>query len=175
MSGILILIVLVAVVGAIVLSGWKDTESHQSYQRLKEGDISPPPSPDNSVYHKLNGKNEYDFKIAGEAAFQDNLLKITGNKCEQAKCMNLQAIIQADPTNKYDLNAVRVQINNLTIGYLNPQTARDFKEVLAVRKIDPATIFTADAKIVGGWKDHKSEGNLAVYLDIDNDKYVYGL
>jgi hypothetical protein len=173
MWGMLILIVLVAVVGGILLSGWKDKEAKKNYHRLKDGDASP--CPGQECLHALQGNNAYDFKIIGEAAFQENLLRIAGSKQEKAKCVKLDAIIQAESTNQFDAQAVRVQINGYTVGYFDRQTAMDFKTTLAARQIAPGTVFKANASIVGGWKDHKSEGDFSVYLDIDNRQHRFGL
>ncbi len=173
MWGMLILIVLVAVVGGILLSSWKDEEAKKDYSKLKEGDSSP--CPEQASYHLLQGNNQYNFRIIGEAAFQENLLRIAGHKQEKAKCVKLNAVIQAEPTNQFDAQAVRVQINGCTVGYFDRQSAMDFKTTLAARQIAPTTVFKANASIVGGWKDHKSEGDFSVYLDIDNQQHRFGL
>lgn len=173
MWGMLILVVLVAVVGGILLSSWKDDEARKNYHKLKEGDSSP--CPDQPNYHPLQGNAQYNFKIIGEAAFQENLLHIAGRKQEKATCMKLNAVIQAEPTNQFDAEAVRVQINGYTVGYFDRQTAMDFKTTLAARQIAPTTKFKAGASIVGGWKDHKSEGDFSVYLDIDTQQHRFGL
>lgn len=173
MWGMLILVVLVAVVGGILLSSWKDEQAKKDFNRLKAGDTLP--CPEQASYHLLQGNNQYNFHIIGEAAFQENLLHLAGRKQEKAKCIKLNALIQAEPTNQFDAQAVRVQINGYTVGYFDRQTAMDFKTTLAARQIAPSTVFKANASIVGGWKDHKSEGDFSVYLDIDNKRHRFGL
>lgn len=65
----------------------------------------------------------------------------------------------SEPTNKYDKNAVKVEINGLLVGYLPKGEALKLKGV-RVNKTVPALIN-------GGWRNDDSEGSYGVKLAIN--------
>lgn len=102
----------------------------------------------------LQPNNEYDFEIVGEASYQNNLASIAGAKIEQSKELYVEAIIEAEPNNQYDKNAIRVSIDNKTVSYFDRETAIDFKQEYKSKGYSDTTSFKTNAVIVGGWK-HK--------------------
>ncbi len=99
------------------------------------------------------------FDIVGEASYQSNLKKIAGPKTKEAKYLTVPALIESEPTNKHDKNALKVTIQGLTVGYLSREEA----SYIAAKTINP--IFKpVMATIVGGWKDKTSEGQYGVKL-----------
>ena len=70
------------------------------------------------------------------------------------------ARITSEPTNKFDKNAVKVEINGLLVGYLS----RGDTQKLAGKRINR----TVDAVIDGGWDDDIDEGQYGVKLAIDS-------
>ncbi|ENT4424946.1 hypothetical protein ACQRQE_000112 [Acinetobacter baumannii] len=107
----------------------------------------------------MNPRN-YTFDIVGEQAYQKNLKKIAGPKNEESKFVEVMAKVTSEPFNQYDKNAVKVEIDGLTVGYLSKQHAKMLAGKV-INKIVPAVI-------VGGWVDEESEGSYGVKLEIRN-------
>ncbi|MDV8155194.1 hypothetical protein [Acinetobacter bereziniae] len=102
----------------------------------------------------------YNFNIVGEGFYQQNLRKIAGPKEEISKFHECTARITSEPTNKFDKNAVKVEINGLLVGYLS----RGDAQKLAGKRINR----TVDAVIDGGWYDDIDEGQYGVKLAVKN-------
>lgn len=120
--------------------------------------------PDNVINRvnspKTKSKSTYDFNIVGEGSYQKNLKKIAGPKEEMSKFHECTARITSEPTNKFDKNAVKVEIDGLLVGYLS----RGDAQKLAGKRINR----TVDAVIDGGWDDDIDEGQYGVKLAIKN-------
>lgn len=106
------------------------------------------------------GENSYTYNIVGEASYQKNLIKIAGKKEETSKFYECSAKVVSEPTNKYDKNAVKVEINGLTVGYLSRAEAQ--------RLVGKRINITVPAVINGGWDDGDSKGHYGVKLAINN-------
>ena len=106
----------------------------------------------------------YNFDIVGEQSYQKNLSKIAGKKEEKSKFIQCHANVSSEPFNKYDKNAIKVEINGLLVGYISKNEAAQ----LAGRVINK----TVPAVINGGWKDQDSTGSYGVRLAINS---VYDL
>lgn len=102
----------------------------------------------------------YNFDIVGEQAYQRNLKKIAGSKQEESKFHECTAQVSSEPSNPYDKNAIKVEINGLLVGYLSRGNASQ----LAGKRIKKSV----PAVINGGWKDDDTEGNYGVKLAINN-------
>lgn len=101
----------------------------------------------------------YLVDIVGEQSCQANLRKIAGPKQENSKYVEVIARVVSEPFNAYDKNAVKIEINGLTVGYLS----RDDAKLLAGKVINK----TVPALINGGWLDD-SEGSYGVKLGIES-------
>lgn len=104
------------------------------------------------------GSIGYTFDIVGEQSYQSNLKKIAGKKEAESKYVQVVANIISEPSNPYDKNAIKVEINGLIVGYINKNEAK----TISGRKINKAI----PAVINGGWKDDESEGSYGVKLAI---------
>lgn len=102
----------------------------------------------------------YTFDIVGEQSYQANLKKIAGKKEIKSKFFECYAKVSSEPFNKYDKNAVKVEINGLLVGYLNKNEASKLSGTV-VNKTVPAVVN-------GGWLDDDSEGSYGVKLAINN-------
>ncbi|WP_447502044.1 hypothetical protein [Acinetobacter pittii] len=102
----------------------------------------------------------YLVDIVGEQSYQANLRKIAGPKQERSKYVEVMARVVSEPFNAYDKNAVKIEINGLTVGYLS----RDDAKLLAGKVINK----TVPALINGGWLDNDSEGSYGVKLGIQS-------
>lgn len=103
---------------------------------------------------------EYDFDIVGEQSYQQNLARISGLKELRSKHFECYALVISEPSNKFDKNAIRVEINGLVVGYVPKEKAKKLSKY-SIRKTVPALIN-------GGWRDDYSEGNYGVKLAIKN-------
>ena len=102
----------------------------------------------------------YNFDIVGEQSYQKNLAKIAGEKEDKSKFFECYAKVSSEPFNKYDKNAIKVEINGLLVGYIS--------KVEAVRLAGKVVNKTVPAVINGGWVDNDSEGSYGVKLAINN-------
>lgn len=117
---------------------------------------------------KLLGDGEFAFDIVGEAFYQDNLCSISGEKQEVSKSYKCTAEISHEPSNKYDKNAMRVTIQGKVVGYLDRDTASDFKEFIARQGLMSCS-FEVEACVVGGWLDDDSSGHYGVRLNLPDE------
>jgi hypothetical protein len=103
--------------------------------------------------------------VVGESKYQRELLHLAGGKKRKESANKLvQADLIAEPSNKYDRNAVRVLIRGKCIGYLSAEDAVRWKRAQGDARIPEGTVRLA-ALITGGWKDRDSEGHFGVKLD----------
>lgn len=106
------------------------------------------------------GNISYNYNIVGEQSYQQNLRKIAGPKKEVSKFFECTAKVTSEPSNKYDKNAIKVEINGLQVGYISKAEAQK----LAGKNINKMV----SAVIDGGWDDGDSEGSYGVKLAINN-------
>ncbi|MFX7269128.1 hypothetical protein ABTI64_18580, partial [Acinetobacter baumannii] len=66
----------------------------------------------------------YLVDIVGEQSYQANLRKIAGPKQEKSKYVEVMARVVSEPFNAYDKNAVKIEINGLTVSYLSRDDAK---------------------------------------------------
>ncbi|PXW88201.1 hypothetical protein C8R34_10813 [Nitrosomonas sp. Nm84] len=122
-------------------------------------------------YYAWPELGQFAFTVAGEQyqevikqLIQEN---VTNSKAGSgSKAYILQTHLIPDNDNPYDSGAVRVDINNRTVGYLNREEARSFRRRLDERKLSNQ-ITTCNAIIVGGEVNRKTL-NYDVKLDIES-------
>lgn len=107
-----------------------------------------------------NNSQNYTYEIVGEQSYQNNLHRIAGKKGKVSKFLEVMATATSEPSNPFDKNAVKVEINGLLVGYINKNDAKS----IAGKRIKKAI----PAVIVGGWLDGDSEGSYGVKLAINN-------
>jgi hypothetical protein len=113
----------------------------------------------------ISGPGDFDFDIVGEASYQTALRAIAGPKSEDGVRRRCTAYLILEDSNPHDRNAVRVDIDGLTVGYLDRRMAKQYRAELARQKW--SATMQADAVIVGGWKRGRSdEGSYGVKLDL---------
>lgn len=117
--------------------------------------------PANETKTKLiSNRDLYTYNIVGEQSHQSNLKKIAGPKEEESKFFECQAKVSSEPFNQYDKNAVKVEINDLIVGYLSKSEAAKLSGKVISK--------TVPAVIDGGWLDDDGEGSYGVKLAITN-------
>lgn len=110
-------------------------------------------------------RDEYTFEIVGENSYQDALKSIAGAKGQESKCMFIGAVVEHEPSNPYDANAMRVSINGKTVGYFSKAHAAKMRQSMLQKNISLNTKLNIPAVIVGGWRNSHSEGHYGVKLN----------
>lgn len=108
----------------------------------------------------------YSAQVVGESHYQPALEAIAGPKTPARKAFACQAQLIREPSNPYDANAVRVDIDGRTVGYLSRTLAEDVADCVEDRGERGAAIM-CPAMIVGGWRDGADEGAYGVRLDLE--------
>lgn len=122
-------------------------------------------------YHCWPGIGDYDFQVVGESNYQNSIKHIANNHGYDPESflsrtgMQLKAFLIPENDNPYDNKAIRVDIDDQTVGYLAKEDARSFRRRLASKKL-AGQITTCSAIITGG---HSVNGKIMSYgcnLDI---------
>ena len=104
-------------------------------------------------------------EVVGEASYQKAISKVVGGKTTYSAKHECTALLICDDANKYDQNAVEVQIDGRLVGYLPKNDAAAYRQEL--ENIDAQLPSVAvRAKVVGGWRDEDSEGEFGVKLNL---------
>jgi len=114
------------------------------------------------------GDGSYSFDIVSEAGYQYNLRQICGPRKEEGEDRKEVALLIFEDSNPYDdYQAVCVKIRGMTVGYMDKEFARSFRERIKKENIP---INRADlacyAVIRGGWDRDGEKGQYRVCLDI---------
>lgn len=117
----------------------------------------------------IRGNGEFDCEVVGESHYQKALERIAGGRSEDGAEHDCIAVLVPEPQNKHDRNAIRVDIDGRTVGYLSRSDAIDLGKVLRGKGLGGA-ILTVNAMIVGGWdRGGDDRGHFGVRLDIPSD------
>jgi HIRAN domain len=109
----------------------------------------------------LEQGDEY-FDIVGESHYQNELEELCGGRTKEGVEHECEAALVPENNNKYDKNAVRVEIQFKKVGHLSREHAVEYRRSLG------DTVAICDAVIVGGWnRGQKNQGHFGVKLDID--------
>lgn len=100
------------------------------------------------------------FDVVGEASYQRALANICNGKGLYSAERQCMATLIPEPDNPHDVNAVKVVIERQLVGYLARQHAVEYRQHIGDRAS------WCEAKIVGGWKDDRSEGHFGVKLKV---------
>jgi hypothetical protein len=105
-----------------------------------------------------------DCEVVGESKYQRNLEKIVGGRTESGAQHKCNTVLIPEKNNRYDKNAIRVVVSNLTVGYLPRETAEEFGQSL---RDDGFEFAMCKATIVGGWKETEEQdaGHFGIVLD----------
>lgn len=131
----------------------------KNYLKVKASTNSSP-----KIYN-LPTNGGYDLEIVGEASFQDNLLAICGRKTKNGHNKKTIAYLILEDTNPVDKNAVRIDAEGKTVGYLSRAVAIKYRDYLKHYQLTNI-IGTCPAVIKGGWeRDNGDSGHFGVWLD----------
>lgn len=109
--------------------------------------------------NNLPRSGSYNFDIVGEAAYQNALDQLAGGKTDAGVHVKKWATLIMEKNNPFDPNAVRVDIEGQTVGYLSRHHATRF------RKTINRSNCVAPALITGGWKRSGGQGHYGVKLN----------
>jgi hypothetical protein len=106
------------------------------------------------------------LEVVGESRYQDALWKIVGGRRGDPVRYETEAVLEPEPDNPYDSNAIKVLIGGAVVGYLSREDAATFRPGL-LRLIDasPTARVALEASIVGGGPRADGIGFLGVFLD----------
>lgn len=160
----------IALVSAVVLLLNRNKIAASENVTQSDGD-SPQDLSTAKDYYAWPELGQFAFTVAGEQyqevikqLIQENV--INSKTGSGSKAYILLAHLIPDNDNPDDSGAVRVDINNRTVGYLNREEAHSFRRRLDERKLSNQ-ITTCNAIIVGGEVNRKTL-NYDVKLDIDS-------
>jgi len=92
----------------------------------------------------------YDFEVVGESNYQSALEYLAGNHGRESADVECTAMLIPENNNRYDDKAIRVDIDDMTVGYLSREDARSFRRRLGAKKLTNQ-VTTCDAIIHGGF------------------------
>ena len=118
----------------------------------------------------LSGPGDYFIQVVGESSYQDALERICGGRTEDGANEFVDAFLILEDTNPNDRNAVRVDIGGMTVGYLTPHFAIQYRHRL-VEAGYPRLVGSCRAHIRGGWqRGDQDRGHFGVWLDLPYDE-----
>jgi HIRAN domain-containing protein len=114
----------------------------------------------------LDGDGNFNLEIVGESHHQRAFEEICGPRTEKGENRFVTATLILDNTNRYDNNAVRVEVEGKTVGYLSRSAASTFRTRLQNERVT-APNFTCKANIRGGWsRENQKSSMFSIYLDV---------
>jgi hypothetical protein len=75
----------------------------------------------------LIGNREYAVHVVGESFYEDNLRALCGPATDHMRQFAKIAILTLESDNPYDRNAVRIDVDGLTVGHLSRADAPRFR------------------------------------------------
>jgi len=113
----------------------------------------------------LDGRD--DLEVVGELAYQAALWRLCGGTVgERIRC-GIVAVLVPEPTNRYDANAIAVQIDGNVVGYLPRATAQEYLPGLLHVMSARGGYVALRGVIVGGGYYDDGPGRLGVWLEHD--------
>lgn len=97
---------------------------------------------------------DYDFEIVGESFHQKALSRITGGG--EADDIEATVLLVPEDNNKYDKQAVKIEIRGMTVGHLSREDARRFRKLLQDKGLE-GQVTSCSAVIRGGGEAYDGE------------------
>jgi hypothetical protein len=110
------------------------------------------------------------MEVVGESNYQDALIAICGRHTRQGHDEKYEALLELEPNNQYDANAVRVSISRRKVGYLSREQAERVGGQMRQSGLDVAA---CNARVRGGWRTNQyDEGHYGVFLSVPNHGWI---
>jgi|GEM_PF-2768286 len=110
----------------------------------------------------LTGDVQVD--VVGESDYQEVLERMAGRRSQRGAMKAVIALLSREPDHPHDKNAIRVDVDSETVGYIEKWNAREIQPLM--QKLEkagrPAWV---RAWIVGGWEDDRGDDNFKIRLD----------
>lgn len=106
------------------------------------------------------GPGTFSVDVVGVTQYQPAIEAAARAREDGARTLTLDAVLMLEDSNPHDSNAVLVQINGRSVGYLKRETARRYRRDLEAAG-HPRIIARCKARIVGGFE--KPDGQRATY------------
>lgn len=119
-----------------------------------------PAKPVHAVYGSIDGPGTFLCEVVGESKYQHNLIAICGQYQLLGSEQFETAVLVPEFDNPYDPNAVRIEVRELAVGYLNRESAAVYVSELRRRGMG-ASRLSVKAVIRGGWDD--GQGDVGMY------------
>jgi hypothetical protein len=112
----------------------------------------------------LNGGREVE--VVGESHYQPALERAAGGRQREGVHVPVIATLMPEPRNKFDKNAIAIQLDGQTVGYLARTMARSYGPLVR-RLLDEGHLGQCQAVIVGGWdRGLRDRGSFGIWLDL---------
>ncbi len=106
------------------------------------------------------------LEVVGESRYQDALWTIAGGRRGDPVRYETEAVLEPEPKNPYDPNAIKVLIGGALVGYLSREDAATFRPgLLRLMEASPSGRVALEASIVGGGPRRDGIGFLGVFLE----------
>lgn len=111
-------------------------------------------------------EGSFPMEAVGESNYQSALKSLCGAHTRDGYDVEFEAMIEREPTNAYDANAIMVLIKGKKVGYLPREQAERVGSQMASQGV---TAVRCRARVRGGWRTNQyDEGNFGVRLAIPN-------
>jgi len=138
---------------------WTDRVADQGVVGSDAAELTPP----REKVTCLAGR--YCFGIVGEASYQPALRRISGGRRERGDDVEFEVLVQREPDNPHDSNAVCVTVNGVgTVGYFRRDEAARAQRALAKLEAE-GRLLVCPAFLIGG----EGRKYIGVLLDLDFD------
>jgi hypothetical protein len=108
-----------------------------------------------------------DLEVVGESNYQSSLWSISGESIGQRVRHPVIAVLVPEPQNAYDANAIAIQIDAKTVGYLSRARAAEYGPGLQDLMEQSGGYIALKGVIVGGGTRDDGPGMLGVWLKHD--------
>ena len=78
----------------------------------------------------LSGPGTFKVEVVGESHYQEALERICGGRAEDSAEKPCRATLVLEDSNPYDRNAVRIDVDGTTVGYLPRDSAKVYRQRL---------------------------------------------
>lgn len=118
----------------------------------------PAPSLGNVVWKRAS----FPFEAVGESNYRAAFVSICGKRTADGHDAEFDALLEPEPTNRFDKNAIKVMIKGQTVGYLPRDQAVRVGEQMREAGF---SALRCKARIQGGWyEDADDQGDFGVRL-----------
>lgn len=157
------------------LLGRKEQATADDYQKADRPPVRPPPRSEQGIEDRrtspppgslalLAGGGGVD--VVGESFYRPAIQAAVGGRHRDGVKMYLTATIHAEPTNKYDPNAIVVELGGKTVGHLSASDATRYRAPFATLAAQ-GLVGSCTAQIRGGWEDADGRHDYGVTVYID--------